>query len=107
MISDNAALRHAAAAGMLAGVVGPPGEAVHSSRGAPGAADLMRTFVELGMLARARCLVISFSGFSNAARWWGGQTCVVTVDTCVTGMAALPTVRGSLPLGDRAPPAQR
>lgn len=96
LVSDNAALRLAVSGGRLWGVVGPPGGAVHTSRGAPGEEDVWRTWVELGMLARARCLVVSFSGFSNIARWWGGSDCVRSVDECVAELAAIPMLRDAL-----------
>lgn len=47
-------------------------EAIHTK--SPGGADRhFATFVELGMLARAMCLVRTTSGFGDVARWLGGQ----------------------------------
>ena len=46
------------------------------------AADHMSTFVEIGMMARATCFVRTRSGFSDIARWLGGNTkCIRYVGT--------------------------
>eukprot|EP00808_Paulinella_micropora_P031453 g49089.t1 len=55
-------------------VVGPvPTHAVHVAYSRNSAyEDHFETLVELGTLAGAKCLVVTASGFSNVARWWGG-----------------------------------
>ena len=83
LVTDDAALRLSAARGQLAGVVAPRRPAVHSSLGSPSEEEQFAMWEELGMLAASTCLVKSFSGFSNLAHWWGGQSCVVTVDECI------------------------
>ena len=86
LVTDNWMLRRAAARGLLEGVVAPAGStATHLGRLVSESSDeaAWQVWTELGMLASARCLVHSFSGFSHIARWWGGSTCVRSVDQCL------------------------
>ena len=89
LVTDNAALRRAARAGLMTGVVGPPHYAVHVSRGTPSEADLWTMWVELGLLAGAEYLLRSDSGFSNAAAWWGGAR-VMNISECVEKYGRMP-----------------
>lgn len=83
VVTDNTVLRHAIASGMLSGVSGPGGSATHSASASASDESAWQAWTELGMLAQAQCLVTSASGFSNIARWWGGQVCVKTLDACI------------------------
>jgi len=92
LVTDNAVLRHAAHSRLLSGMVGPGHYAVHLSRGVPSEADQWNTYIELGLLARATCLIRSDSGFSNIAMWWGGATCVKHVNDCIGEFVQLPAI---------------
>lgn len=68
LAASDSRVRSAVATGVLVGVAGPSeAEAVHS-----GVRDFnhLRTFVELGMLARGACGIWTPSGFGAIARWW-------------------------------------
>jgi hypothetical protein len=81
LVTDSRYLRLLASSGALSRVVSP-GDAVdvpHSDFDGHSEEAHMQAFVELGLMARARCLVTSESGFSNVARWWGGQQCTLAV----------------------------
>jgi hypothetical protein len=61
--------------------------------------------VELGLLASAKCLIRSDSGFSNIALWWGGAKCTSHVDACVETFRQIPIVAAGMPqLSPPAPP---
>lgn len=51
--------------------------------------DHLGTFVDLALLADARCFVGSPSGFSSIAMMWGDHQCLSTVTKCLEtyGMA--------------------
>jgi hypothetical protein len=49
--------------------------------------------IELGLLAGAKCLIRSDSGFSNIALWWGGSQCGKHVNDCVSEFRALPLLQ--------------
>jgi hypothetical protein len=77
LVADNRSLRRYIRDGALPGVVGPRSvNSVHSASGLVlTAAPHMTTYVEVYLLARARCLVYTDSGFSYTALWIGNHTC--------------------------------
>lgn len=81
-ITDNSVLRWSIAEHLLYRAVGPSWLAHHSA--ITHGIDYMNEFVDLMLLAGAKCLVVSESGFSDIARWWGGQSCVISVDECIS-----------------------
>ena len=85
LVTDNAVVRHAAAAGALAGVVAPSNYAVHITT-AKNHSDFTDVFADLALLARADCLVTSRSGYSDIALWWSRTSCLNTVDRCMDAL---------------------
>jgi hypothetical protein len=81
LVTDSRYLRAAASWGFLSDVVSPAGyvDVPHSDFADSSTAAHMQAFIELGLLARARCLIMSESGFSMVASWWGGQQCQLRV----------------------------
>jgi hypothetical protein len=77
LVTDSKYLRLLASSGALRHVVAPGGfiDVPHSDFEGHSDEQHMAAFVELGMMARARCLITSESGFSSVARWWGAQQC--------------------------------
>ncbi len=52
------------------------------------------TFAEIYIMSRARCLLISVSGFSNMAVYWGGKqllSCHKAWECCCERSATAPT----------------
>jgi hypothetical protein len=92
LLTDNAELRSFASRGHLRGVITSTAPVVHLGReGARGDntdATVLEAyysvFVELVLLAGARCLVLSPSGFSTTAWYLGGGTsCLANVRDCI------------------------
>jgi hypothetical protein len=90
LLADHRGIRHFSAAGRLAGVVAPQYEAVHTKLNSH--RDHLLSFVDLNLLARAKCLVTSHSGFSNVG-WWmsGGNSCRMMLGECHKACAKDPT----------------
>lgn len=82
LVSDNSALRRAAAAGRLSGVAGPGGVARHSKLSQQSGAGFLDVFTELYVLGRAACLVKSHSGYSEVAHMISGTSCFRDVTAC-------------------------
>ena len=76
MAASDFTLRRAVNEGAFEGVTGPSEAwAIHAALDTSSTPEEhYRTLVEIGMLSAGRCIVVSSSGFSNVALWWGGQT---------------------------------
>ena len=94
LVTDNRILRFVIARGYLAGVVGPSGVASHIVLGSHAHKAAFKSFVELGVLGNAACLVKSRSGFSEVAAWWSGTVCVTTVEACTAELRELTHSKG-------------
>jgi hypothetical protein len=86
LVTDNGNLRQLVETGKVTGVVGPPGTAIHVGHNHSDAHVLRETATELGLLARATCVVSGRSGFSNIARWWGNPGCESHMDACLAAL---------------------
>jgi hypothetical protein len=82
LIADHRNVRRFSQLGMFKHVVTPNYKAVHTGR-SNGFEGHLSAFVDLYLLARAKRLLLSHSGFSNAA-WWlsGGRSCQQTLEQC-------------------------
>lgn len=83
-ITDNSVLRWGIANHLFYRMVGPTYLAYHIAH--TSGLDYMGEYVDLMLLAGAKCLVASHSGFSNIALWWGKHTCVTSVNECIDKM---------------------
>lgn len=81
LITDNSVLRWGISEHLFDRVVGPSTMAQHS--GNTKGLDLMNEYVDLMLLANAKCYVYSDSGFSNLALWWGNHTCIMSISDCI------------------------
>jgi hypothetical protein len=87
LLTDNYMLRELVSTGMFQGFVTTPYPAIHVQNKASEEVNelaMMTTFLDLGMLASAKCLIGSTSGFTSVARLWGRHTCTLNVDQCIT-----------------------
>lgn len=82
LLADHTGVRNFAQHGGLAHVVSPAHQALHTMFKKTADAYVL-AFVDLNILARAKCVVLSLSGFSNAA-WWlsGGNPCMLLLSEC-------------------------
>jgi hypothetical protein len=67
---------------------------------------LTDTFAEVFAMSRARCLLMSFSGFSNMAVWWGGPqllSCHKEWKCCCAFSAVFPGLDHEAKPGSRKP----
>lgn len=80
-VTDNNVLRWAVSSHLLNNTVGPRSMAVHISH--THGFDYMNEYVDVMLLAGAKCLLVSSSGYSNLAYWWGGQACLKSIDECI------------------------
>eukprot|EP00775_Hariotina_reticulata_P010694 gene10694-10851_t len=82
MIADHSSVRRFARHGRFHDVVAPYYQATHTGTVREFDSHLL-AFVDLYLLSRAKCLLMSTSGFSNVA-WWlsGGVTCKQTLRDC-------------------------
>jgi hypothetical protein len=77
VVASDIHFRRAVRAGVFPNALGPSEEwALYAGHNRENVTGHMQTMAELAALADARCLVVSCSGFSDIARWWGGQTCI-------------------------------
>ena len=67
-------IRHAFGEGFFVGAHMRNSTQVFLSGHHQGDADWLGTFVELGIMAKARCFISSSSSFSDVARWYSGNT---------------------------------
>jgi hypothetical protein len=81
LLADHRGVRHFARHGRFANVITPAHDAVHTKLRSLEAH--MQSFVDLNLIARARCAVLSYSGFSNVG-WWlgGGKSCRMMLSEC-------------------------
>jgi hypothetical protein len=82
LIADHRNVRRFSQRGMIKHVVTPNYAAVHTGR-SNNSSSYLFAFVDIYLLARAKCLLLSHSGFSNVA-WWlsGGISCTQTLREC-------------------------
>lgn len=87
LLADHRGVRQFSRHGKLANVVTPAYEAVHTKMNSVEAHLL--SFVDLNLIARAKCAVLSHSGFSNVG-WWlsGGNSCRMMLAECYKTCAA-------------------
>jgi hypothetical protein len=81
LLVDHHGIRQFSRNGGLAQVVTPASDAVHTKSNSVEAH--LASFVDLNLMARARCVVLSYSGFSNVG-WWlgGGNSCKMMLSSC-------------------------
>ena len=81
LVADHKKVRRCSQYGGLTSVITPHYEAVHTKFNI--VESHLQSFIDLNLLARATCLVLSHSGFSNAA-WWmsGGNPCMLLLSDC-------------------------
>lgn len=81
MLADHKGIRHFARAGHVANVVTPVFDAVHTK--ASSRENHMQAFVDINLMARAKCLVYSRSGFSSVGLWMHGDaSCTMLLSDC-------------------------
>jgi hypothetical protein len=87
LLADHKGIRQFSRHGRLANVVTPSYDAVHTKMNS--VESHLQSFVDLNLLARAKCSVLSHSGFSNVG-WWmsGGNSCRVMLSECHSKCAA-------------------
>lgn len=81
LLADHRGVRQFSRHGRLLNVVTPAYDAVHTKMNSVEAHLL--SFVDLNLIARAKCAVLSHSGFSNVG-WWmsGGNSCRMMLSEC-------------------------
>lgn len=83
LLADHKGVRRFSNMGWLANVVAPKYEAVHTKLNSH--ESHLLSFVDLNLLARAKCLVVSHSGFSNVGLWLGANDkCRMMMGECYT-----------------------
>jgi hypothetical protein len=81
LLADHRGVRRFARNSKLANVVTPSYDAVHTKLNSVEAH--LQSFVDINLMARAKCLLMSHSGFSNVG-WWlgGGSSCRMMLSDC-------------------------
>jgi hypothetical protein len=81
LLADHKGIRQFSRHGMLADAVTPAYDAVHTKMNS--VESHLQSFVDLNLMARAKCSVMSHSGFSNVG-WWlgGGSSCKMLLSEC-------------------------
>jgi uncharacterized membrane protein YgcG len=81
LLADHRGIRRFSRHGKLSNVVTPDYDAVHTKMNSVEAH--LQSFVDLNLIARAKCSVLSHSGFSNVG-WWlsGGNSCRLMLSEC-------------------------
>jgi hypothetical protein len=81
LLADHRGARQFSRHGKLANVITPAYDAVHTKLNS--LESHLLSFVDLNLMARAKCAVLSHSGFSNVG-WWlsGGNSCRMMLSDC-------------------------